>query len=113
MNKIIDKARADNHGIRIFLCTFLPGWGQQCCGGIINNVKQIVNENADCWLIDLNAYSKCQPNTAYWYTHLTALGYQQMAKEIGSAISYHINHDSDSFKWVRFIGTNYATVFDN
>ena len=37
----------------------------------------------------------------------------KMAKEIGSAISYHINHDIDSFKWVRFIGTKYATVFDN
>ena len=71
-------------------------------------VRQIVNENTNCYLVDLAIYSKCHDNTVYAQGHLTALGYLQQAKEIGSAISYIIANNSDEFKDVHFIGTDYS-----
>lgn len=110
---IISKLRENNHGIRIFICTLLDGWGSNGSAvGLLNNVRTVCTENSDCYLIDIRLNSKIKANTPYWYTHLTAIGYQQMAKEIGSNIGYHIAIKPDDFKWVRYIGTAYATVFD-
>lgn len=47
-------------------------------------------------------------NSAYSYGHPTALGYNQLAREIGGAIGYTIVNNPNDFRWVQFIGTEYA-----
>ena len=100
------------HNVKIFCCTITPAY-------YANNttfydsynedvVKYCVEHNADCYLVDLTQYSKCLKNSPYANGHLTAIGYLQEAKEIGSMISYIIANNLTDFKYVQFIDTNYS-----
>lgn len=110
--RIIDMLKSDVNGVKIFCCTVTPAYTETNPTFYEsyneNVVKAIVNENSDCYLIDLARYSKCHKDTVYAQGHLTALGYLQQAKEIGSAISYIINDKPNEFRYIQFIGTNYS-----
>ena len=109
--KIIDMFNSDVKKVKIFCCTVTPAYTETnptFYNAYNEMVRQIVNENTNCYLVDLAIYSKCHDNTVYAQGHLTALGYLQLAKEIGSAISYIIANNSDEFKYVHFIGTDYS-----
>lgn len=108
MMSIITKLKADNADIKIFICTLLPGWdiGTSLSPLVIQNIKDIAATEDNVYLIDLSKYSKIKG--AYMYGHPTAIGYNQLAREIGGAIGYTIINNPDEFKWIQFIGTEYA-----
>lgn len=110
--KIIDMLKSDVKDIKIFCCTVTPAYYESNTAfyGSFNEevVKAIVEENENCYLIDLTQYSKCHKDTVYAQGHLTALGYLQQAKEIGAMISYIISQNPNEFRYVQFIGTNYS-----
>ena len=49
-------------------------------------------------MLDLNYYSECASHESYNVTHPTALGYQKIASEIASMISYIIKTNLNDFK---------------
>lgn len=109
MMSIITKLKADNADIKIFICTLLPGWdmGNSLSPYVCDNIRDIASTEDNVYLIDLSRYSAVK-NGPYSYGHPTALGYNQLAREIGGAIGYIIHNNPEEFKWVQFIGTEYA-----
>ena len=107
---IINKIKSDNSSIKVFICTLLPNWdaGTSLSPLVCQNVRDIADSENNVYLIDLSKYSICANNTPYAHGHLTALGYYQMAKEIGGVISKTIHDNPQDFKWVQWIGTGYA-----
>ena len=107
---IINKLKAENAGIKVFLATIIPSYaypGNTDYAAINEKIREIANAIEDVFLIDLNTYSACLGGTPYSHIHLTALGYNKMASEIKSLICYAIKENLEKFKEVQFIGTEY------
>ena len=75
---------------------------------LLSEAAKLANATEDVFLIDLNEYSECKEGTPYSYIHLTAIGYQKMAAEIKSLVSYTIKKNLSKFNMVQFIGTTYT-----
>ena len=71
-------------------------------------IREIAEQTADVYLLDLTTYSDCYGDIYGHGYHLTALGYHKMASEISAYISYIIHENLEDFKWVQFIGTDYT-----
>ena len=111
MNNIIVKLKAANNGIKIFLATIVPSYApttNPAYGQLNDKIKEMVEYTDNAYLLDLNHYSEIATQAAYNVTHPTALGYQKLAAEIYSMISYIIKNNLDEFKTVQFIGTDYT-----
>ena len=111
MNNIIAKLKAANNGIKIFLATIIPSYAaptNPTYGQLNDKIREIVEYTDNAYLLDINAHSETATHGAYNVTHPTALGYQKLAAEIASLISYTIKNNLDEFKNVQFIGTDYT-----
>lgn len=111
MNNIITKLKTANNGIKIFLATIIPSYAPETnptYKQLNDKIKEMVEYTDNAYLLDLNYYSEIAAQTAYNITHPTALGYQKLAAEIRSMISYIIKNNLDEFKSVQFIGTDYT-----
>ena len=111
MSNIIDKVKTDNDGIRVFIATLIPAYSDYDTkfNNYITEIKRLVAEDyTDCFLVDINQYSVCKAYTPYVQGHLTAIGYQQLAKEFKTLISYIMHNNLESFRNVQFIGTEYT-----
>ena len=110
-HNIIDKLNTQNNGIKIFLTTVIPAYSDydRRYDAYDEEIRRIANEDyANVYLIDLYEYSICKLYTPYAQGHLTAIGYQELAHEIATIISYTIHSNPSDFANVQFIGTNYA-----
>lgn len=98
--------------IKIFCCTLIPAYREQnptfYDSYNQNVVKYCVNNNTDCYLVDLSKFSICHANSVYAQGHLTAIGYLQLAKEISGLIDEQITNNINDFKYVQFIHTDYS-----
>lgn len=111
LQKIVDKLKTSNKGIKIFIATILPAYysrNTSLYSNVNSKIKNVVNNNEDCYLIDLSLYSQCKDGTNYAEGHLTALGYNKEANELKSMISYVIKNNMDDFKYVHFINSDYS-----
>ena len=111
MNNIIVKLKTANNGIKIFLTTIVPSYApatNPTYGQLNDKIKEMVEYTDNAYLLDLNKYSEIATHGAYNVTHPTAIGYQKLAAEIYSMISYIIKNNLDDFKTVQFIGTDYT-----
>lgn len=111
LQKIIDKMKSSNNGIKIFLATILPAYYNRNTDlyyNINSKIKNVVTNNENCYLVDLSLFSKCRDNTPYAQGHLTALGYNQEANELKSIISYIIKNNMAEFKYVHFINSEHS-----
>ena len=113
---IIAKLKTDNPGIRIFLCTLNKSNSTdrlaQYRVPMMQKFREIAEDDPSVFLVDTNLHSNFDPVGGYYNGHPTAIGYQLMAQDIGSIISYIIAHENEKFKWVKFIGTEYAVTDD-
>lgn len=107
---IINKLKAGNKGIKIFIATITPAYADNVTTfeGINTVIKQVTAANSNCYLVDLTRYSECHKGTVYENGHLTAYGYWKVAKEYVSYLSYIISKNQADFKNVQFIGTDYT-----
>lgn len=111
INNIINKLKAANNGIKVFLATIIPCYavpGYTEYEVLNEKIRSIANAVDDVFLIDLNMYSECSQGTPYVNRHLTAIGYRKMATEIKALISYTMKQHLNEFKSVQFIGTSYS-----
>ena len=111
INNIITKLKAANNGIKIFLATIVPSYApasNPTYGQLNDKIKEMVEYTDNAYLLDLNTYSEIATHEAYNVTHPTALGYQKLAAEIYSMISYIIKNNLSDFKTVQYIGTDYT-----
>jgi lysophospholipase L1-like esterase len=111
MDNILTKLKTANNGIKIFLATIIPSYAPStnpAYGQLNDKIKEMVERTDNTYLLDLNRYSETATNAAYNVTHPTALGYQKLATEIYSMISYIIKNNLDEFNSVQFIGSDYT-----
>lgn len=111
MNNIVAKLKTANNGIKIFLATIIPSYApvtNPAYEQLNDKIKEMVEYTDNAYLLDLNYYSEIATHNAYNVTHPTALGYQKLASEIYSMISYIIKNNLDEFKNVQYIGTDYT-----
>ena len=107
---IINKAKAENPKVKIFISSLMPFVYYPYVThtvNINNAIKNIANTTADCYLADLTTYSDLKRGTGYVRGHLTATGYYKEAKEIASYISYIIASNLDDFMDVQFTNIDY------
>ena len=103
INNIITKLKEANNGIKVFLATIIPSYakpGDATYEQLNNKIKEIVEELENVYLLDLNEYSEMATVPAYNNGHPTALGYQKIASEICSLISYIIKNNLNDFNSV-------------
>lgn len=111
-NNIINKVKAENNGIKIFVATIIPanGYMTATMRTISETIRQIVSGLADAnvYLVDLWAYGHTDDYLAYDAGHLSALGYLRLAEDYKAYIGYIIKNNINEFRYAQFIGTNYT-----
>ena len=111
LGRIVTKLKNQNQKIKIFITTLLPNYystNEELYSQINETRISFVEENFNCYLIDLTRFSSCKANTPYSQGHLTAIGYAKEASELKSYISYIIDSNLDDFKDVQFANTHYG-----
>ena len=109
INKIINRLKEYNNGIKIFMATIIPSYAPSYNENykVLNEkIREIANNTADVYLLDLNAQSNLTSHGAYNVWHPTAVGYVKLAEEIKALISYTISQNLDDFKFIQYIGSN-------
>ena len=111
LNAIINKVKTENAGIKIFLSTLTTAYKHINRWAEINEIiRGIANMTANVYLVDIAQYSEINRLSAYTNGHLTAIGYQKMAAEFMAYISNIIATKADDFKFIQFIGSDWADV---
>lgn len=109
--KIINKLKNENKRIKIFICSILPtyfysgGVNYSYYTTICNSMENICETTDDCFFVDMNKYSSLDVTLSN--SHPVAIGYNLIAKELKSYISYIIKNNYEKFKDVQFAGTDY------
>lgn len=104
---ILNAVKSANKNIKVFFATIVPAYAKG--DSTYDNINTLIKEfatNENCYLVDLTEYSHCVKGGAYKNGHLTALGYHRLAHDYKAYISFIMNQNPESFKWVQFIGTD-------
>lgn len=112
LTSIVNKVKADNNGIKIFIATILPANGYMTAD--MRTRSQMIRDfvtnlnDPNVYLVDLWTYGHTDDYLAYDAGHLSALGYLRLAEDYKAYISSIISNNKDDFRYVQFIGTNYT-----
>ena len=110
---IINKLKANNKNIKIFVSTIMPAasYGHQTAQvAVSQGIRDFVTalNDKDVILLDLAVYGHTNDSNAYNCGHLSAYGYWRLAKDYKAYISWYINNNKMDFREVQFIGTDYV-----
>jgi len=107
---IINKLLSENNGIFIFVSTIIPAtsYSGTSFDSVSNGIRALVESigNSHVILLDMALYGNTKTKTAYNNGHLSALGYERLALDYKSYISYVIEQNALLFRNIQFIGTN-------
>lgn len=109
---IINKVLTANNGIFVFVSTIIPATSytgtayDDVSDGIRNLVESINNDHVI--LLDMSEYGNTADEAGYNNGHLSALGYERLALDYISYISYVIAQNPVLFRYIQFIGTNHS-----
>lgn len=112
LTSIITKIKTDNNNIKVFVATVIPANGYMTAA--MRTRSQMIRDfvanlnDANVYIVDLWTYGHTDDYLAYDAGHLSALGYLRLAEDYKAYISYIIRHNINAFRYVQFIGTNYA-----
>ena len=73
-------------------------------------IRAYVANTSNCYLLDIARYGKTEVGTAYVNGHLTAIGYNELAKEYASLISWNISNNLSDFDSLQFSGTDKLNI---
>lgn len=112
---IINKLKTENANIEIFVSNIIPARSYHTDGYISMSdaIKTYIEglNDPQIILLDMQRYGHTYDSDAYNCGHLSALGYQRLAQDYKSYISYHVFMHKTDFKEVQFVGTAY--YYDN
>lgn len=109
---IINKLKTENKGIKIFVATTVPApayydsYRLEVSEGIRELVESLDDSNVV--LADINRYGHTYDSIGYSAGHLTAFGYNRLAQDYISLISYLMHKNPEQYRFIQFIGTNYT-----
>lgn len=106
---IINKLKADNQNIKIFVATVMPAvsFSPSNYTSFNSGLKSFIESLADdnVILLDMATYA----NTAsqqYNAGHLSAYGYWRLAQDYANYISWYMHNNGMQFREIQFIGTD-------
>lgn len=108
MTNIINKVKADNPQIPIFICNQLNYYNTIPAATQVNtDMATLASTIDDCYLVDLFNYGVLNMRRDA-YSHCTAIGYSKLARYIFNYVSYIIHMNYADFKTVQFVGTTHS-----
>ena len=106
---IINKLLNENNGIFVFVSTIIPAtsYSGTSFNSVSNGIRTLIEtlNNTHVILLDMALYGNTKTKTAYNNGHLSALGYERLALDYKSYISYVIEQNTLLFRNIQFIGT--------
>ena len=112
ITKIINKLKAENQGIKIFVATIIPATSYmgEKYDSVSDGIRALVAELADnnVILVDIAQYGHSADNVAFNAGHLSAYGYWRLAKDYKSYISWIMANNMSIFRDIQFIGTPFV-----
>lgn len=112
---IINKLKAENEGIKIFVSTIINTQSYKDIGGGVNEgIIQLVEDlnDPDVILLDMHKYGRLNLSNAYSCGHPSQYGYYRMAQDYCNYISWYMATHKEEFRFIQFIGTNYVYTKD-
>lgn len=107
---IINKVLTENTGCFVFVSTIIPATSYS--GAYYDSVSQGIRDliesinNNHVILLDMAEYGNTGDEVGYNNGHLSAIGYERLALDYISYISYIIANNLTLFRNIQFIGTN-------
>lgn len=108
LGNIVAKLKAENKGIKIFISTIFKCFTGSEKIPVNTDIINFANTTDDVYLMDLFTHGNVINKPWYVAGHLTAYGYRQLAGDIFAYASYIMHNDPESFRFVQYIGTDYA-----
>lgn len=109
---IINKLKTENTGIKIFIATTVPSpyFRGSKIDEVNAGIRTLVQSlyDPDVILADIHTYAHTADSIGYDAGHLTAYGYNRLAQDYVSLISYMMDMDMENYRFIQFIGTNYT-----
>lgn len=105
LGNIVTKLKTENSGIKIFISTILSCYSNNNISAVNADIISFANSTVDCYLMNVYEYGSLKDDTAYAAGHLTALGYQRMAKEYYAYASKIMSENKSDFRFIQYIGT--------
>lgn len=105
IEEMCDRLKTASPGIRIFVCTIIPTYasGQGIWIDYYSAIKSLDDPDNGVFVVDLYKYSNLDKNAAFTRNHLTAFGYNMMAKGLIGYISYIMANDKrNNFRDIQF-----------
>lgn len=108
---IINKLKAENANIKIFVSTIIPAmsYSNDKFDAVSQGIRDLVASlsNRDIILLDMALYGHTKDLEAYNCGHLSAYGYWRLAADYKAYIGWYMNKNPDLFREIQFIGTDY------
>lgn len=105
MTNIVNKVKADNPQIKIFISTMINYYTGASADAVNADMRTIANTLTDCYLVDISTYGKLVSGLDN-YSHCTAIGYHKLAGYYFHYISYIMASNPSDFRNIQFTGTN-------
>lgn len=106
LTNIVNKLKSENNGIKIFISTVFKCYPGALKEAMNADIAQFASSTADVYLMDVFTHGHLGYLSAYHAGHLTALGYERLAKDFYNYASYIIHNNLNDFKFIQYIGTD-------
>ena len=107
---IINKVKAENTGIKIFISTLLNVYTGTDADAVNADIESIASNTSDVYLMDISEYGTLTISGPDRFGHLTAIGYRKLAEYYHNYISFIIDTaNEETFRFIQYIGTNHTS----
>ena len=116
IDNIVNKLKSSNDDVKCFIATVNKAYitsnshTEAEWNAMNNAIRNYANSTYNCYLLDIAQYGKTEQNTPYVNGHLTAIGYNELAREYANLISWNIKNNISDFNNIQFSGTDKLNI---
>ena len=111
LTDIINKVKTENNKIHIFVSSIIPAYSyQQSYYNAINTgIKALVDglNDPNVKYVDLTTYGHTNDSMCFNTGHLSAYGYNRLARDYANYISFDMVRNPNDYRFVQFSNTDY------
>lgn len=112
LKNIVDKLKSKNPKVKCFIATVNKAYKSASANynALNDNIRNFANTTDGCYLLDIAKYGLTEDGTNFVNGHLTAIGYNELAREFANLISWNIQNNMSDFTDIQFSGTTHTTL---
>lgn len=112
LTNIVDKLKSKNPKVKCFIATVNKAYKSASVNydTLNDNIRNLANTTEGCYLLDIAKYGLTEDGTNFVNGHLTAIGYNELAREFANLISWNIQNNMSDFADIQFSGTTYTNL---